>query len=512
MRVYGANPLYNYVELIFRSKRLFIVSMILATFVTASLAMLRSNTYSATATVLLTGSQDTGPQQLTEQQRGSVQYKIDVLNLVLKDPNFIKEFLTDAGLDRGQSPEQFDAYARDVKKALSYTAGENILEISCKWRSPQCEDIVTAFVSEYRKHVTDMETVISHTQTTLLASLLTEYDDKLTKLQQHIADWQLKHIKQPVVPPDEADREVQQQQQTVQGYQMQLDQSTQKLHIIETQLAKEHPTISERTIREQSGQLGPSMDTLTLENKKEELTHTLATLRTKYTDQHPRVIQAERDLQDVQDRLKTLNDAAKAANSSKKPAPSDPIQRKDIPNPRYQELQYNRDEANIEVNTLKNQVENSKKLLGDLMNIAKQAPGQVVEYNQLTKDREVYTADRATLAAKLEEAKMEERRDTDLHSNEITMMIPPKAEPELVGAKSIIFYVAGPILGIVIAFGISLLAETMDPTLRTPQEVEKHLNKPVLAVLPTIKPDRRAARRLLKSSGEMPPEMPPSSS
>jgi len=59
MRVYGSAPLYNYIELIFRSKRLFIISIVLATFVTASVAVLRANTYTATALILLAGSERT---------------------------------------------------------------------------------------------------------------------------------------------------------------------------------------------------------------------------------------------------------------------------------------------------------------------------------------------------------------------------------------------------------------------------------------------------------------------
>ena len=45
-----------------------------------------------------------------------------------------------------------------------------------------------------------------------------------------------------------------------------------------------------------------------------------------------------------------------------------------------------------------------------------------------------------------------------------------------------------------------LLAESMDHTLRTPVEVEHHLGKQVLAVLPKMSTARTAARRIGSSA------------
>jgi capsular polysaccharide biosynthesis protein len=62
-----------------------------------------------------------------------------------------------------------------------------------------------------------------------------------------------------------------------------------------------------------------------------------------------------------------------------------------------------------------------------------------------------------------------------------------------------LLYGLGPILGIIIAFGFSLLAEALDHTLRSPVDVEKHLGKPVLAVIPKMK-NNKAAKALTGGS------------
>ena len=63
-----------------------------------------------------------------------------------------------------------------------------------------------------------------------------------------------------------------------------------------------------------------------------------------------------------------------------------------------------------------------------------------------------------------------------------------------------VLYALGPLLGIVVAFCFSLLLESLDHTLRTPVEVEKYLNKPVLAVIPKMAVPREGRKQLGGSS------------
>src|SRR2546429_8745452 len=58
MRIYGSSPLYNYVELIFRCKRLFIVSIILGTVIISTFAYTRPTHYDASILVALAGKAD----------------------------------------------------------------------------------------------------------------------------------------------------------------------------------------------------------------------------------------------------------------------------------------------------------------------------------------------------------------------------------------------------------------------------------------------------------------------
>jgi capsular polysaccharide biosynthesis protein len=96
-----------------------------------------------------------------------------------------------------------------------------------------------------------------------------------------------------------------------------------------------------------------------------------------------------------------------------------------------------------------------------------------------------------------------------MHITEMKMMVEPVAEPDT-GTKNILFYAAGPLLGLLIAFAFSLLAETLDHSLRTPVEVEKYLGKPVLAVLPRMDVPKGTQKRLASNGESAPPVLPSS--
>ena len=73
---------------------------------------------------------------------------MSVLNVVLKDPDFIKDAFKQANLDKypnGQAmtDEDFKKFAVEAHDALQTAVGGNILELSCRWKDPRCVDIIT---------------------------------------------------------------------------------------------------------------------------------------------------------------------------------------------------------------------------------------------------------------------------------------------------------------------------------------------------------------------------------
>ena len=127
---------------------------------------------------------------------------------------------------------------------------------------------------------------------------------------------------------------------------------------------------------------------------------------------------------------------------------------------------------------------------------ASRASKQNYEFKWLTDQYGIIGQIRTNLENRVQAAELAQKQDYDRSSAETAMVFKPVPEPESSGAKSMLIYAVGPILGLVIAFAFSLVAESLDHSLRTPIEVEKHLGKPVLAVLPRMDPPRAAKRQI----------------
>lgn len=492
MRVYGSSPLYNYVELVFRSKRLFIVSIVLATVLTASLAMMRAGTYTATALVLLSGS-TTGP-QMDADARGTVKYKLNVLNVVSKDPQFMQDALREAGLNRGLTDDQFNQFSKDARGALNFSAGENVLEISCRWKDARAEDIIKAFYAAYSRRVFDQETVVSTNETKLLTAMLDEYTQKESALDKRIRDYREKNMFNLHIGAEEASSLYQQQKSA-------LDNAVEQRSIYLDRLAKVKSLLANTQQKQidvvETGGFAQNPRYQSLLNEQEKWQTALQALQAKYTDTHPDVVRAKTGLALVNKELAKM-EAQNGVNSKQK---GPKIRERETINPQWQMLDNRRQEMEIYLSSMDTQIAKAQDQLEKLRRRAQTAPTDEYNYKLMTRNKDLYSSIRANLTAKVESAKMEEQRDRALHLAEMTMAVQPKAEPDMVGSKNLMYYAAGPLIGLIIAFAFSLLFESLDHSLRTPLEVEKHLGKPVLAVIPRLDTPKEASRRRLGGGG-----------
>ena len=201
------------------------------------------------------------------------------------------------------------------------------------------------------------------------------------------------------------------------------------------------------------------------------------------------------------DKIKQQADKSGAA-----PTPGDITQIKQDANPQYQSLLQMRNDRDFALNRLQSELKNAQTQMAELDNRLRTAPDEALKLKAMTEDMGLYATMKSTLRSELEQATMNEMRDKELKAKEMSIVMPPEAEVEKGGARGALLLGAGPILGLVIAFCFSLLAESLDHSLRTPMEVEKYLNKPVLAVLPRM--DTKKAARQLGPGDNNPPSLP----
>jgi uncharacterized protein involved in exopolysaccharide biosynthesis len=160
--------------------------------------------------------------------------------------------------------------------------------------------------------------------------------------------------------------------------------------------------------------------------------------------------------------------------------------------------------AEIDLKALNAQVAQSEKDVAVAEARARTTPDEQYNFHRMTDNLNLYESFQNQFAVKLETAKMEEKRDKAYKLQEIKQVVTPESEPDNKGARGFLILLAGPLLGIIVAFAFSLLAEAMDHSVRTPLEVEQFLGKPVLAVLPRVKTPRAGVRHQLSSDPSRP--------
>ena len=505
MRVYGSSPLYNYVELVFRSKRLFIASVIIATLIMGGVLALRSGNYTAQALILLSnGSSPTAGQQVDSSELNSVKYKMQMLNLLSKDPTFIHDAMREANLDRGMSGVDFDKFCKDVSKALTYTAGDNVLEISCRWPDKRAADIIKAFYSAYSLRVVDGETAQSLNTTRMLKKAVAEYTDKCQKIDKDVIAYNNAHKLTPSATFEQARQQYQSQLQYVTQQEMKLASTGSRLNEVQAKLKSTSKMIVTFAEREQQGQ-----DSLVLQAAKLDLSKAQdirdAFVAKGMTPSNPYLVRATEEVKRLQTKVDKISKTEAAAYAG----PGKLSKTHDTINPTWQGLDGQRNDLELELRTEQGELANAHQQLATYKSTLDSVSGEQFKYKWLTEEQARDTAMRENLAQRLMLADLDEQKDRQFHMGQMDMRVPPESEPESSSTKTLAVFAAGPLLGLIIAFAFSLLAENMDHSLRTPMEVEKHLGKPVLAVLPHMNSKEALHRQGLELGGG-PPSNPPS--
>jgi uncharacterized protein involved in exopolysaccharide biosynthesis len=492
MRVYGTSPLHRYVELVCRSWRLFLVSVLVATVATVALYLYRAHSYTATGLILLSGNRP-GEAALDVDAGNSIQYKLSILNVVLRDPKSLQEALRAAGMNRGMTEVEFREFAREAHDALSYATGDNLLEITCHWRDARASDIVSAFIAYYRQQVRDNEDKSSIEQTDLLKTLLADYEAKQDTVEKNVVAYQTANYPSLPMEPDAASNQFQQQQHEVIEREHDLQLEHEKLQLIGDQLAHTQKMYTASLIRQGPGEDPQYLAALEAQRDADKK---LAALRLAYTDNAPKVKEAQAELDQANAQVQKY--AAAPAPGADKPGKI--LKTEENYNPSYLNLQNQYKAEQLVAQGMEMRLQQARQDLGRAQAQARTSPDAQYNYRRLTDNLSLYASLRQNLAAQLEQSKIDQQK-IDLKS---LAGVKPWGdvilEADRSSSKGLLLLAGGPLLGLLVAFGFSLLAESLDHSLRTPLDVELQLGKPVLAVLPNRgKALRNGAQATLRS-------------
>jgi polysaccharide chain length determinant protein (PEP-CTERM system associated) len=327
-----------------------------------------------------------------------------------------------------------------------------------------CSTVTSMFLEEnlrLRQHQAQETTDFLTTQLESAKSKMDEQDAKL-------ATFQRTHLGS--LPDDQAAN-----MNMLGGLATQLDAATQALT-----RAQQDKTFAESSLAEQLATWRATLSGANPETEQQQIATMeaeLATLRTKYTEDHPDVIRLKRNIANAK---KLVELAPKGSGPGEQAIKA--VEPPAIKNIREQIHQYE-----VELHDRAAQQEELRNKIKKYQERMEQTPATAQEYKALTRDYQSASEFYNTLLSKREQAAMASALEKNQESEQFRVLDPPRYPDRPSFPKQVNFLGGGLAGGLALGLGLTLLLEMRDTSVRSDKDLEALLHLPVLAVVPELK-------------------------
>jgi polysaccharide chain length determinant protein (PEP-CTERM system associated) len=211
------------------------------------------------------------------------------------------------------------------------------------------------------------------------------------------------------------------------------------------------------------------------------LQNQLASLQSRYTDEHPDVVKLKSDIAQVEKKIQDQQAAAANAAPSKieKTGPA-------TDTPQIQQLRAQLHQIDV---TIRERSADQTRIQQDITRLQARlqiSPAVAQEYKALTRDHETAVNFYNEFLRKQTEAGVSEDLLRRQEGEQFRVLDAPSLPQSPTFPKRPIFAIGGLMAGLGLGFGIALLLEAKDTSLRTERDVEVLLKLPLLALIPAV--------------------------
>ena len=259
------------------------------------------------------------------------------------------------------------------------------------------------------------------------------------------------------------------------GLNTQLDASTQALS-----RAQQDKSFAESVLAQQVA--SQSSDNPSVQKQLADMQSELATMRTKYTDDHPDVIRLKQNIADLKQKMASSSGTQTASAGSSTPGT---VETPEIQQLRAQVHQY---DATIKEKTAQQrELQRQISLYQSRMQLS---PNVEEQYKVLTRDHQSAQDFYNDLLKKRSESAMVSDMNHDADSAEFRILDSANLPDVPSFPNPLYFSLGGLALGLILAAAIISLREVQDKALRTEQDIEFFLQLPTLANIPSVESAR----------------------
>ena len=242
-----------------------------------------------------------------------------------------------------------------------------------------------------------------------------------------------------------------------------------------------------------------------LVNQLNQLKRDLTIAQSKYTANHPDVIDLKRKVANLEPRVQEILAKQKAdlqketaERAARMKREGDALQ--DLPpgmDPAAERLlvqytdQYN--EAQFEAKRLRSEEKNLKEQIGAYQKRVEETPRREQELLLLTRDYDLLKTNFQSLLDKKMQAQMSQNLEMKEQGEQFRVLDPARLPEKPAKPDQNKILLMGAVIGLALGFGLVWLRESMNPTFHTLADLEATLGIPVIATLPNLREEKRAA-------------------
>lgn len=276
------------------------------------------------------------------------------------------------------------------------------------------------------------------------------------------------------------------------GLNAELQAATQSLGRAQQDKAFTESMLAQRLAAWQDSQAGHHPQTL--ERQMADLQDQLVTLRARYTDDHPDVIKMKNDIEQLKKKIAEANARkiaeANAQTVSESDEKKEQVSITEPPELQQLRVQLRQLDRSIHQATVDQQaLEQRIKLYQGRVQLS---PGVEQQYKQVTRDHQTALEFYNDLLKKRSQSNMANELEHRQESEQFSVLDPASLPREPSFPDRTLFALEGLGIGLALGFGLALVREWVDTTLRTEGDVEVFLKVPTLALVPQV--ELRTAR------------------
>jgi len=366
-----------------------------------------------------------------------------------------------------------DAITVSPLEAMPGTTQEHHMpgfQISVVFNNPQtaqriCSEITTMFMEQNAKYMDDK----SKSTTQFVSEHLAEAKQKLDEEDAKLADFKRRYI-----------GSLPEQEQTnlslLSGMNSQLEASTQALNRLQEDKALNESLLSGQLANWQmatSGNGNPE----TLEQQLAGLQDQLSTLESRYTPEHPDVIKAKSQIEEIKKQIAAgpRPDSGVTHSRASKIEP-----------PQIQQLRLRIRQADLDIADLSKRQTQIQNHINVLQGKLQSSPAVEQEYKELTRNHQTALEFYNDLLRKQDQSEIAGDLNHQQEGEHFNVLDPPSLPVEASFPKPLFFAGGGLAAGLLLGVGIIYLLAALDKAMHSILDVEYCLKLPVLAAVPIL--------------------------